>query len=111
MTETGKKFATIFILFGVGTVLYSVSIPAQSFNQKKVVSVLGDRRKSKEMGKLTNQNIVCGGGRVGRRIVKSLQNEGIPQVLIVINEKKIETLASGENLFVLNGDATVETNT
>ena len=109
-TDSGRKFTTFFILFGVGTVLYALSIFAQTFIQSGIVSALGLRRKTKEMKKLSNHYIICGAGRVGKRIIRSLSKENIPFVVIEISRSTIEGIKDRENLFIMEGDATIETN-
>lgn len=109
-TEAGKLFATVFVLVGVGTVLYALSLVAQVFIRTELLSALGTRRRSKEMQKLSGHYIICGAGRVGRRVIKSLQHESIPFVVIEVDEKRIHQIPNWERHFVLNGDATLESN-
>lgn len=108
-TPAGKIFATFFILFGVGTVLYALSVMAQGLIESEVIAIFGSRRKSKEMEKLKNHYIVCGAGRVGTRIIRSLKKQNIPFVVIEREERKLSALLQqGEHLIV--GDATLEEN-
>lgn len=112
-TDGGKRFTIFFMLFGVGTVLYALSILAQSFIQAEIFEALGIRRKTKEMEKLSDHYIICGAGRVGRRVILSLQRENIPYVVIELDEKKVERIdnsANPNNQYVLMGDATLESN-
>ncbi len=108
-TMRGKLFATFFMLFGVGTVLYALTFLAQAIIQSEVVEALGIKRKSREMENLKNHYIVCGAGRVGRRIIRNLQKEKLPFVVIERDRKKIEQF-EGENLHILTADATNEEN-
>ena len=110
VTPAGRRFTTGFILVGVGTVLYALSILAQAFIQNEVLGALGVRRKTREMEKLSNHYIICGAGRVGRRIIASLRRDKIPFVVIEMNKAKIERIENYERLFVLLGDATHEKN-
>lgn len=109
-TPAGKQFATFFMLFAVGTVLYALSILGQTLIKEEILFALGSRRRSKEMEKLSDHYIVCGAGRVGRRIIGSLRHEGIPFVLIESNEEKVASLESSDRDFILIGDATLEAN-
>jgi voltage-gated potassium channel len=109
-TVGGKRFTIFFMLFGVGTVLYALSILAQSFIQNEMFSALGIRRKTKEMENLSNHYIICGAGRVGRRVIRSLQKEKIPYVVIELEEKKINRIENSNNHYALVGDATLESN-
>ncbi len=108
-TDAGKFFAIIFMLVGGGTVLYALTVVAQAVVQTEVLSALGTRRKSKEMEKLNNHFIVCGAGRVGRRIISQLQKQKIQFVVIERDEKKLEQLVTSKE-FIVTGDATSENN-
>lgn len=108
-TKNGKIFTIIFILVGVGTVLYALTILAQAIIQSEVLEALGERRKKKEMENLKDHYIVCGAGRVGRRIIDNLKKENLPFVVLELDEKKVEEY-SGENFHILISDATIENN-
>lgn len=106
-TRAGKIFTTFFILLGVGTVLYALTVMAQGLIESEVVAALGLRRKTKEMERLRNHYIVCGAGRVGKRIIRSLQKQKIPFVLIEREERKlVPFLETGDHIII--GDATLE---
>jgi voltage-gated potassium channel len=108
-TRAGRMFAIFFMLLGAGTVLYALTILAQSVIQSEIIEALGIRHKEKEMQKLRNHYIVCGAGRVGRRIIRSLQKEKHQFVILESDAKKIaEFEEEGEHIIV--GDATLEEN-
>ena len=108
LTPQGRAFATVFMLVGAGTVLYALTVLAQSVIQSEIISTLGDRGRFREMEKLHDHYIVCGAGRVGQRIIRNLQKQKLPFVVIESDE---ETLKSyGDDLLVLRGDATLEEN-
>jgi voltage-gated potassium channel len=106
-SDAGKFFAIVFMLVGGGTVLYALTVVAQAVVQTEVLSALGTRRKSKEMEKLNNHFIVCGAGRVGRRIITQLQKQKIPFVVVERDDKKLEQLVANKE-FIVIGDATSE---
>ncbi len=95
------------MLVGVGTVLYALTVLAQAIIQSQIIEALGIKRKTREMEKLKNHYIVCGAGRVGRRIIRNLQREKLPFVIIEKDAKKVAEF-EGENLNILIGDATHE---
>ncbi len=108
-TNIGKFFAVLFMLIGGGTVLYSLTAVAQAVVQSELLTILGTNRKKKGMRKLNNHYIICGAGRVGRRIIRQLEKQDIPFVLIERDEKKVaEFIEKGS--FVIVGDATSEDN-
>jgi voltage-gated potassium channel len=108
-TTAGKIFASVFMLLGVGTVLYALTVLAQAVLQSEMVEALGLRQKIREMEKLENHYIVCGAGRVGRRIIRNLQKQNLPFVIIELDAKKVaEFEEDGANILI--ADATLEEN-
>jgi voltage-gated potassium channel len=105
-TAAGKSFAIVLMLTGVGLVLYALTVTAQSVLRSEILEVLSERRRIKAMKKLSGHYIVCGAGRVGRRIVRTLEREGKPYVIIESDPSKFPDLKEHGRLIV--GDATSE---
>lgn len=103
----GRLFAIFLMITGAGTVLYSLSVLAQAVIQSEMVQSLDRRRKLKEMEKLEGHFIVCGAGRVGRRILRNLEKQQLPHVVIEQDETKLRDL-DPEVANVIIGDATSE---
>ncbi len=109
ITPSGRIFAIFFMLLGGGTVLFAITTLIQSVVQSEIIEALDVRRKTKEMKKLQDHYIVCGAGRVGRRIIRNLQKENLPFVIIERDEKRVAEFEE-ENLPILLVDATLEEN-
>jgi voltage-gated potassium channel len=106
-TRAGRAFAVVFMLSGVGIVLYALTSTAQSIVQSELVAAFGQRRLSRKMSKLRNHFIICGAGRVGANIVRSLQAAGDTFIVIETNQQRVtELLELG--VIVLTRDATLE---
>jgi voltage-gated potassium channel len=105
-TSLGRAFATIFMLAGVGVVLYALTSTVQSIVQLELVATFGQRRRYRKMSKLKNHYIVCGAGRVGLRLVRSLLAAGEtfvvvetdPETVAEMNEMGVMTLARNATL-------------
>ena len=108
-TPAGRIFAIVFMLIGGGTVLFSLTVLAQAVVQSEIIDIIGINRRTREMEKLENHYIVCGAGRVGRRIIRALQKEKCQFILLERDEKKIAEFED-ENLHILVADATLEEN-
>jgi voltage-gated potassium channel len=108
-SQSGRIFAITFMLLGAGTVLYALTVMAQSVIQSEIIEALGIRRKEREMEKLRDHFIVCGAGRVGRRIIRSLQKENYEFVIIESDPKKLSEFAE-DGAHTIIGDATLEEN-
>lgn len=107
LSPGGRLFATVFMVIGAGTVLFALTTLMQALIQTEIIEALTYRRKAKEMEKLKNHYIVCGAGRVGRRIIRNLLKENLPFVIIESDERKIAEFAELE-LPILLADATLE---
>lgn len=108
-TQIGQAFSIVLMLTGVGTVLYALTVLAQAVIQSDIFQTLGARRKLNEMENLSDHYIVCGAGRVGRRIIRNLQKQGLPFVILETDEKKLADFERDGSIFYI-GDATSEEN-
>ena len=106
-TRLGRAFATIFMLVGVGIVLYALTTTVQSVVQLQLVDALGQRRLAKRMSKLRNHLVICGAGRVGSNLVRNLLGSGDPFIVIENDPAKVPELTK-LGVTVLVRDATLE---
>ena len=106
-SRNGRIFSTVFMLVGVGVVLYALTSVVQGIVQSELVATFGQRRQSRKMSKLRNHFIICGAGRVGSHLVRGLI--GGEETFIVI-EKDPQRVAELLDLgvIVLVRDATLE---
>lgn len=106
-TIPGRTFATFFMLVGVGVVLYALTSTVQTIVQSELLATFGQRRRLRKMSKLRDHYIVCGAGRVGSRLVRSLLAD---DEFFVVIEKDPEKVAELTELGVttLVRDATLE---
>jgi voltage-gated potassium channel len=109
VSHTGRMFTVLLMLLGVGTVLYGLTNIVQAVVQSGMIDALGTRRRIREMDKLENHYIVCGAGRVGRRIIRSLRKQSLPFVIMERNEERVQEFRS-DNVHILIGDSTLEAN-
>src|SRR5437762_1753316 len=106
-TVYGRAFATVFMLVGVGVVLYALSSTVQSIVQSELVATFGQRRRSRKMSKLRDHLIICGAGRVGSHLIRGLLDSAETFIVIERDPLKVtELLELG--VIVLVRDATVE---
>lgn len=106
-TRAGRLFAIVFMIAGVGTVLYALTSIVQTVVQSELVAAFGQRRRSREIRRVQNHFIICGAGRVGSRIIRDLQRARRPFVVIEREQQKVaDLLARGEHVIV--GDSTLE---
>ena len=109
-TDQGRIFTIFFMLLGGGTVLYALTALAQAVIQAEIFEALGINQKMKEMDKLKDHYIVCGAGRVGRRIIRNLQKQNLPFVILERDTRRTAEFEEDVGIHILNADATLEEN-
>src|SRR5919202_3649884 len=105
LTPAGRNFAIFFMVLGVGTAGYLLSTAVQSLVRSEILAAYGERRRQREMSKLREHYIICGAGRVGRRIVREIRREGVPFVVVESNVTRLAELGLPDTQ-VLIRDAT-----
>lgn len=103
----GRAFATVFMLVGVGVVLYALTSTVHSIVQSELVATFGERRHSRKVSKFRNHFIICGAGRVGSHLVRDLTTSGETFVVIEKDPQKVAELTD-LGVIVLVRDATLE---
>lgn len=106
-TRNGRLFSTVFMLAGVGIVLYALTTTVQAIVQSELVATFGQRRLSRKMSKLRNHFIVCGAGRVGSHLIRSLLGSAETFIVIERDPQKVAELVE-LGVIVLVRDATLE---
>ena len=102
LSQLGKMFTLLIIILGVVTIAYAGGRLAQLF----VESYLFRRRKMvKQLSTLENHYIICGYGRMGKKICQELQENNASFVVVEKDPAEIENLRTRDYLFV-EGDAT-----
>ena len=106
-TRNGRLFATVFMLAGVGVVLYALTTTVQAIVQSELLAGVGQRRLSRKMSKLRNHFIICGAGRVGSHLVRALRASAETFIVIENNPQIVDEL-NDLGVLVLVRDATLE---
>jgi voltage-gated potassium channel len=103
-TVFGRISATLFMVVGVGIVLYALTSTMQSIVHSELFAQYGHSRK---MSKLRDHFIICGAGRVGSHLIRSLRAVDGVFVVIESDQRKVEALMD-LGVPVLLRDATLE---
>jgi voltage-gated potassium channel len=106
-TVYGRVFATVFMLAGVGIVLYALTSTVQTIVQSEMLLTFGQLRHSLKMRQLRDHFIICGAGRVGSHLIRGLKNTDDPFIVIERDRQNVEELMD-QGIPVLVRDATLE---
>lgn len=102
----GKIFAIIFIFFGAGTIAYMFTTLAAYIVEGELRRVFRRRSMEKHVGRMKNHYIVCGMGMVGLYVVHELYHTRRRQVVIDVDEGRLEAMkAHNMDVDLIVGDA------
>jgi voltage-gated potassium channel len=105
LSDAGRIFSIILIIFGVGGALYVLTTLMGYILEGQFGITMGRRRMKTKIAKLKDHFILCGYGRVGQEIAQAFSEEGVPFVIIANNEEHIAK-ADKEGYLYIFGDAT-----
>ena len=104
-TTAGRLFTVILVIFGVGTMLYTIGLLTETMVDARFRSLMGRGKLEKMIKKLNRHYIICGCGRIGYLICKELSQEKIDFVVVDNNPEIIQKIQD-EGITYYKGDAT-----
>jgi voltage-gated potassium channel len=107
LSRHGEYFNIALILLGLAVIGYAIGTFTHGMIQSEFGRYFGRRRMKREISSLHDHFIVCGAGRVGRRIATEVSERHMP-VLIVDRDPVRAQWAEDRNIPVILGDATSE---
>lgn len=88
-TSGGQIFAIVVLLTGVAIFLYVAGALAEAIARGVLTGAWADRRRRRTIEGMRDHFIICGYGRVGRRIAQELGDAGIEYVVLDVNAEVI----------------------
>jgi voltage-gated potassium channel len=106
-----QLFTMVLITFGMGVILYGISTLTALMIEGELSGILRRNKMEKQIKKLNNHYIVCGGGESGHHVLDELFKNREAVVLVEQEEENIERCrATMEDLLYVKGDATDDQN-
>lgn len=107
LSDAGKIFSSIFILFNIGIFAYSISVFTSFVIEGQLFKNMHINLIKDNISQLKNHIIVCGYGKHGKEIAENFIHHNIPFVVIEMDEEEIEEIQKSElKILYLEGDAT-----
>ena len=107
LTYSGKVFSVVLMLFGIGLMLYLLTLLAEHMLRTVTDPEAQRRRKERKVQSLRDHTVVCGYGQVGEAVATALRSAGRTVVVIDQRPEHLEW-AQTHGLHTLVGDATDE---
>jgi len=105
LSDQGKAFTILLIIFGAGMIAYSVGSLIRFTVEGELRQLLGRKKLQKQISKLVDHYIICGYGRIGNLICKEFTARPLPFVVVEKDPQLCQRLNNEGYLFV-EGDAT-----
>jgi voltage-gated potassium channel len=86
----GRVLSIALILFGVAIFAYVAALVVETIAAGLIGGAWREKKRLKEIDALVNHTIICGYGRVGRRIAEELRDHGAPFLVLDKNPEVLE---------------------
>lgn len=107
LSPPGRLFNVALIVLGVGVVGFAMATLTRAVIEFELSTFFGRRRMEKEISRLRDHFIICGAGRVGRRVAMEVAARKLPLVIVEQDPANARWAEEQEFPFIL-GDATHE---
>jgi len=102
----GARILTIFmVVAGISIFGYVAAAIVEAIAGGIVTGALAERRRERTIRRLEDHFIICGFGRVGRRVAEEFRAAGVPYVVLDFREDALEAAREGDHLHI-DGNAT-----
>ena len=108
--DTAQVFTMILITFGMGIILYGISSLTALLLEGELSGIFRKKKMAKQIDKLADHYIVCGGGETGSGVIAELCKNNEVAVLIEENTERIERCKEICELLYIQGDASEDEN-
>ena len=107
LDASGRLFTIGLIAAGVGSVAFAVASAAEFVLEGHMHKIIERRRMDRSIERLSDHVIICGFGRVGRRLAEELGHEQVPFVVVDSEADRLNEAIEAGYPYV-QGDATEE---
>jgi hemerythrin-like metal-binding protein len=107
LSQTGRVFTVVLIFTGLGTAAVFATTLAKAFLENNLKTLFGANQMKKRVNQLENHYIICGYGDIGSAISLTLDEHGIPFVIVEEDEEKFG-FAVQHNFLAIRGKATYD---
>ena len=104
-SDGGRALSIVLVLAGLTIIAYTGAVIVEVIAGGVVTGVLAGRRKERTIERLRDHFIICGYGRVGRRVAEEFRVSGEPYVVLDYREDAVSAAKEHGDLLI-EGNAT-----
>jgi voltage-gated potassium channel len=107
--NSSRIVSIVLVLAGLTIIGYAGAVIVEAISGGVVSGALAERRRERTIDKLHDHFIICGYGRVGRRVADEFRASRVPFVVLDFHEDAVAA-AQEDAVLLLEGDATRDEN-
>ena len=99
-SDGARVVSIVLVLAGITIFAYIATVLVEGISRGVFTGAMAERRRRRTIDRLGDHYIICGYGRVGRRIAAEFREEGVPFVVLDFSEDAIDAAREANDLFV-----------
>ncbi len=107
--DSARIVSLVLVVAGVTIIAYAGAVIFESIAGGVLTGALAERRRERTIEHLHDHFIICGYGRVGRRVGEEFRAAGVPYVVVDIHDDAVAA-AREDGVLLVQGDATHDEN-
>jgi voltage-gated potassium channel len=104
-----RVVSIVLVVVGITIIAYAGAVIVEAVAGGVVTGALAERRRERAIHQLHDHFIICGYGRVGRRVAEEFRAADVPFLVLDFHEDAVEA-ANDDDVLLLEGDATRDEN-
>jgi len=104
-SDSARAISIVMVLCGLTILGYAAAVIVEAITGGVLTGVLAERRRERTIERLDNHYIICGYGRVGRRVAEEFRHAGADYVVLDFSEEAIANAREHGDLLI-EGNAT-----
>jgi voltage-gated potassium channel len=98
--DEARAVSIVLVLAGITIFAYIATVLVEGIAGGVFTGAIAERRRQRTIERLSDHYIICGYGRVGRRVAAEFRDEGVPFVVLDFSEDAIEAAREANVLYV-----------
>ncbi|HSB39324.1 MAG TPA: NAD-binding protein [Gaiellaceae bacterium] len=98
--DASRAISIVLVLAGLTIFAYVATVLVEGIASGVWTGALAERRRRKTIEHLSDHYIICGYGRVGRRIAAEFRHEGVPFVVLDFSDDALAAAREADDLYV-----------
>ena len=95
-----RLLSIVMVLAGLTIIAYAGAVIVEEFAGGVFSGVFAERRRERTIDRLSDHFIICGYGRVGRRVAEEFRASNVPYVVVDFKQEAVEAAKEHDDLLM-----------